>query len=335
MQIVFFETEGWESPLLQELKAVADVVLTPDKLGPDNARDYQNADIVSPFVHSRLDRTVLEQLPNLKYIATRSTGYDHIDLNYCAEASIAVSNVPVYGTNTVAEHAFALLLALAHHIPEATVRTRQGDFSTIGLRGFDLHGKTLGVVGTGNIGKRVAEIGRGFAMQILAFDIEPDADFAKQNQVSYVTMNELLAQSDCITLHVPGGDATRHMLADAEFAKMKQGAVVINTARGTVIDTQSLLRALADGTVAAAGLDVLPEDAAMKDQTLARKLIAEPDSHSATLQANQALLLLDNVIVTPHSAFNTVEAVQRILQTTQQNITAFIEGRHQNPVTAQ
>lgn len=335
MQIVFFETEGWESELLTSLDSEHELVFTAEALNPDNVQQYKDAAIISPFVHSTLDRSVLQYLPNLKYIATRSTGFDHIELGYCQENSIAVSNVPVYGTNTVAEHTFALLLALSHHIPEAVNCTRRGDFSGTGLRGFDLHGKTLGVIGTGNIGKRVVEIARAFGMRVLAHDIAPDEEFARQQSADYVAMDALLQQSDCISLHVPGGESTRELLSDAQFAQMKKGVVLINTARGSVINIKALLTALADGTVAATGIDVLPAEAAMKSHP---DWIETADANSSdhdTLFANKTLLEQDNVIITPHSAFNTREAIVRILQTTAENIENFIADNPRNLVNDQ
>ena len=334
MRIVFFETEGWEPEQLQSMGKEHDVVFTPSPLSLDNVQEYRDAEIIAPFVHSKVDRAVLDQLKNLKYIATRSTGYDHIDIASCSELAIPVSNVPVYGTNTVAEHAFALLLAISHHIPEAVTKTRSGDFSGAGLRGFDLFGKTLGIIGTGNIGKRGAEIGLGFGMQVLAFDIEPDTEFATRQPIKYVSFEELLRQSDCLSLHVPGGASTLQLLSRAQFAQMKKGMVIINTARGTVIDTQALLAALNDGTVAAAGIDVLPEESAMKSTTnLLGTLPADMPNRDALL-ANLALLRHDRVIITPHSAFNTREAIARILQTTAENILAFIANETQNCVNS-
>lgn len=326
MHIVFFETEGWEPGKLQELCKDHEVQFIPERLNADNAQNFKAADIVAPFVHSSLDKAVLSQFTQLKHIATRSTGFDHVDLDYCREQTIVVSNVPVYGSITVAEHSFALLLAISHHIPPAVTATRQGDFSGSGLRGFDLYGKTMGVIGTGNIGRRVVEIALAFGMQVLACDIEPDEELARTNGVSYVSLDGLLQQADCISLHVPGGDATNKLLSEVQFAQMKKGVVLINTARGSVVDVQALLQALDEGTVAAAGLDVLPAEAAMKQA-------AEPGKQETdALRANRALLNRKNVLITPHSAFNTSEAIERILHTTADNIAKFIAGAPQNTV---
>jgi D-lactate dehydrogenase len=330
MRIVFFETEGWEPEKLQSLVKEHEVEFCQESLTVANMASFQDADIISPFVHSSLDLAVLSKLPELKYIATRSTGFDHVDLGYCNEHGIVVSNVPVYGTNTVAEHSFALLLAISHHIPAAVAATRQGNFSGTGLRGFDLHGKTLGIIGTGNIGGRVAEIALAFGMQVLACDIKPDAELARNSGLRYVSMESLLAAADCISLHVPGGEATNNLLSEEEFAQMKKGVILINTARGSIVDVRALLRALDSGVVAAAGLDVLRDEAALRALPEAG---AAPDNEDI-LRANRALLDRDNVLITPHSAFNTNEAIERILQTTSDNIEHFIAGSPQNTVNA-
>lgn len=332
MKIVFFEAERWECDILQRICCEHEVVFTDEELGIDNARLYSDADIISPFVHSALDRSVLECFEHLKFVATRSTGYDHVDLDYCNRNAIPVSNVPVYGDHTVAEHVFALLLAISHKIPEALNRTRKGDFSQRGLQGFDLHGKTLGVIGTGAIGKRVVEIARGFRLNVLACDPKPDAVFADRHGVSYVDMNCLLDQSDIVTLHVPGNKSATPLLTDEEFASMKNGVVLINTARGSIVDTQALLHALADGKVAAAGLDVLPDEPSIREEAELVRSFFNKKHDLETLFANHVLLHMRNVIVTPHSAFNTKEAVERILTTTGENIVGFIAGEPRNLV---
>ena len=335
MKIVFFEAEKWECDILQQICCNHELVFTEDELGIDNVELYSNADIISPFVHSDLSCSVLERFRHLKFVATRSTGYDHIDLDYCASNGIPVSNVPVYGDQTVAEHVFALLLAISHKLPEAINRTRKGDFSQKGLQGFDLQGKTLGVIGTGAIGKRVVEIAQGFRLNVLACDTSPDHVFADQRPVSYVDMDRLLEQSDIVTLHVPGSKSAAPLLSDREFARMKDGVVLINTARGSLVDTQALLHALADGKVAAAGLDVLPDEPSIREEAELIRSFFDKKHDLETLFANHVLLHMRNVIITPHSAFNTKEAAERILQTTGENIIGFIRGEAGNIVNKQ
>jgi len=332
MKIVFFEAENWECDILQQICCNHEVVFTEEALGRQNVHLYKDADVISPFVHSVLDRSVLEGFEHLRFIATRSTGYDHIDLDYCAENAIPISNVPVYGDHTVAEHVFALLLTISHHMPEAINRTRKGDFSQKGLRGFDLQGKTLGVIGTGAIGKRVVEIAQGFRLNVIACDRKPDADFASQCKVTYVDIESLLEQSDIVTLHVPGSKAATPLLSQREFSRMKDGVVLINTARGSLVDTQALLHALADGKVAAAGLDVLSDEPSIREEAELLRSFFDKKHDLESWFANHTLLHMRNVIITPHSAFNTKEAVERILITTGENIIGFAKGELKNTV---
>lgn len=332
MKIALFEVERWEAESFQALGQDHELVYEQSVLTEELAERHGDAEILSPFIYSQLRRSLLQRLPKLKLIATRSTGYDHIDTAYCAEHGIKVANVPTYGENTVAEHVFALLLAISHHMVEAVDRTRRGDFSQAGLQGFDLEGKTIGVIGTGGIGSHTCRIARGFAMQVLAFDVAPDQSLTEQLGVTYVPLEELLARSDIVTLHVPANPRTRHLLGREQFAQMKHGAVLINTARGDVVDVRALLEALKDGKVRAAGLDVLPEEPTVREEAELLRSAFQKEHDLETLLADHILLRLRNVIITPHSAFNTREAVERILQTTRENIEAFLAGAPVNLV---
>lgn len=332
MKIVVFESEEWERPHFDRLRADHELVFESHPLDADNAARYADADIVSPFIYSGLDRAMVERFERLRFVATRSTGFDHIDLGYCRERGIRVSNVPSYGDSTVAEHVFALLLAISHRIPEAVSRTRQGDFSLKGLQGFDLCDRTLGIIGTGRIGRRTARIARGFGMRVLAYDVRPDEAAARELGFRYVTLPELLREADVVSLHVPGDRSTQGLISEREFAMMKRGAVVINTARGNVLDVKALLHALADGTVAAAGLDVLPEEPVIREEAELLRSFFTRRHDLETLLADHVLLHMRSVVITPHSAFNTREAVQRILHTTVDNIEAFLRGEPENLV---
>lgn len=332
MKIAIFEAEPREAQAFETLKDAHDLKLVEAALVKETADRHSDAEIISTFIYSELDETVLESLPALKLIATRSTGYDHIDIDFCARRGIVVANVPRYGEQTVAEHVFALLLTISHRLPEAMERAQHGLFSPEGLQGFDLAGKTLGVIGTGNIGAHVIRIARGFAMNIVAFDVKPDTALSKEFDFSYTDLNILLGASDIITLQLPSLPETRHILSSEAFAQMKDGVVLINTARGDLIDTRALIRALNSGKVAAAGLDVLPDEPLIREEA---ELIsaAFTDQHDLqTLVANHVLLRMPNVIITPHSGFNTREAVDRIVETTVENIGAFIVGSPQNVV---
>jgi D-lactate dehydrogenase len=333
MKIIVFEVEDWERQAFESLQAENQIEFVEGPLTPENAEAYSEAEAVSPFIYSDLSADVLRHLGRLKLIATRSTGFDHIDLDYCDANDITVCNVPVYGDNTVAEHVFALLLAISHKMIAAVDRTRRGDFSLTGLQGFDLFGKTLGVIGTGSIGRCVIEIARGFRMKVLASDVMPDEGLASRLGFRYVEMEELLPSSDIITLHVPSNENTRNLISSDEFARMKEGVVLINTARGDVLDIKALARAIGEGKVAAAGLDVLPEEGGIREEAELLRSVYDKKHDLETMLLNHILLRLRNVIITPHSAFNTREAVERILSTTVGNIASFTGGEPVNVIS--
>jgi D-lactate dehydrogenase len=332
MKLVVFESEDWEKPFFEALNKDHELVFEQEPLDVDTIGKYSDAEIISPFVFSDLSCEILSQMPNLKFIATRSTGFDHIDIEYCKEYDIKVSNVPNYGENTVAEHVFALLLSLSHKIPEAINRTRQGDFSQKGLQGFDLRGRTMGIIGTGSIGLKTIRIANGFDMNVVAYDVKPDTALQKENSFLYVSLPELLERSDVISVHVPENNKTRNFLSYEQFDAMKDGVVLINTARGNVVDVKALLHALSEGKVAAAGLDVLPEEPTIREEAELLRSFFTRKHELETLLADHILLHMKNVIITPHSAFNTKEAVQRILNTTLQNLEGFLDNSIKNSV---
>lgn len=333
MKITIFDLEDWEREGFERLAGEHDLTLLAEPLSAENAGRHGDAEVVSGFVYSSFDEKVMEQLSSLKLIATRSTGFDHIAIDVCRERDITVCNVPTYGSNTVAEHVFGLLLTISHKLEEAIDRTRKGDFSPRGLQGFDLQGKTMGIIGTGDIGRETIRIAKGFGMDVLAFDIAPDEDAARQLDFQYADMDQLLANSDVVSLHVPANEKTRHLISRDEFEKMKEGAVLINTARGDVVDTRALVRALAEQKLSAAGLDVLPDEPVIREEAELLRSVYEERHDLNTLLANHVLVHMRNVVVTPHSAFNTREAVQRILDTTVKNIQAFANGEPINVVT--
>jgi D-lactate dehydrogenase len=331
MNVVIFEVEDWEAEEFQQRLSGHDLDCTTDALNDQTAAKYADVEIISTFGNSSLNQGILRRLPALRLIVTRSVGYDHIAMEYCRDNKITVCNVPDYGDYTVAEHAFALLLAVNRHIVAAVERCRQGDFNTTGLRGIELRGRTLGIIGTGRIGCRAIEIAGGFGMTVVAHDAWPDKAKAARLGFRYVTLSELLTSSDIITLHVPGTAASHHLLSDREFAQTKRGVVIINTARGSVVDPEALLRALASGQVAAAGLDVLPLEPLIRDE--AQVFRTAPDGIDFRgLAVDHALLRHRNVIVTPHNAYNTIEAMHRIVNSTIEIIDSFARGTAQNVV---
>ena len=283
-------------------------------------------------IYSVADKKVINSLVSLKYITTRSTGFDHIDLKTCKRKNILVSNVPTYGENTVAEHTFALILALSRKIHLSWERTQKGDFSLDNLRGFDLKGKTLGVVGTGNIGRRVIRIAQGFEMNILAFDIKPNQKFAKKIGFKYVPLGYLFKNSDIITLHAPYNKTTHHLINLKALRLFKKKCYLINTARGGLCDTTALLRGLKQKIFAGLGLDVLEEEYFIREERELLNTAFKKTCDLKTVLENHVLINQPNVIITPHNAFNSQAALTRILDTTIENIKAFTVNKPINLV---
>jgi D-lactate dehydrogenase len=333
MKIAFFELEDWEREELGKGLFEGHILhLSTEPLTEQTLAAVQDLEIVSVFIYSALQQAALDRLPKLKFIATRSTGFDHIDLGCCRERGILVSNVPSYGENTVAEHTFALILALSRNIHKAFVHTLAKEIPFQELRGFDLAGKTLGVVGAGRIGLHAIKIARGFGMQVVTYDVRQEPLLAEVLNFRYVPLEELLQVSDIISLHCPYTPRTHHLINLKNIGYIKRGALLINTARGGLIDPAALTQALDEGIVAGAGLDVLEGEELLKDE---RQILAQPLAQDKlrTLLLNHSLLNRDNVVITPHIAFNSLEAVRRILTTTVDNVQAFLHGQPQNLVT--
>jgi len=291
-----------------------------------------DVDALAVFVSSRVTREHIEGMPQLAHITTRSTGFDHIDLETAKARNIAVSNVPFYGSNTVAEHAMALLLALTRKIPESTERVKDGSFTYEGLQGVDLMDKTIGLVGGGHIGLHMAKMANGFGMRVLVYDINQEHALASEYEFTYeVDLHELLKQSDVVSLHLPLNEHTMHLMNEETFEYMKDGSYLINTARGGLIDTNALVKAIHSGKVAGVGLDVLEGEEFLRDEL---KFLAEEhtEEEMRSVLEDHILAELPNVLITPHNAFNTREAHFRNLQTSVENIQAFINGTPQNVV---
>jgi D-lactate dehydrogenase len=293
----------------------------------------QDAELLCVFVNSKVGQAELDRFPKLKMIATRSTGFDHVDMPLMRERGITVVNVPTYGEHTVAEFAMALLLALSRRIYDSYKRIEtSGSFSQDGLRGFDLKGKTLGVVGTGHIGLHMIKMAKGFDLDILAYDPFPKQGQDQALGFQYVSLEELLRRSDIISFHAPYNEHTHHLLNKGNIQTLKKGVFVINTARGGLIQTDALVEGLESGVVAGAGLDVLEEEGHMGEEIELLALRHPNEERVRTLLANHYFIRHPRVIVTPHVAFNTQEAIERILKTTCENINAYISGQVRNQV---
>lgn len=335
MSVYFFETNANEQAYITE--RLPDETLkfhTEPLTTEEQARKIAgDAEVVSVFVHSHLGADVMDELKKLKFVATRSTGFDHINLPAAESRAIPVSNVPTYGENTVAEHTFALILALSRNIHKAYVRTSAGDFTLEGLEGFDLKGKTIGVLGTGHIGLHVVRIARGFGMEVLGYDPEPNANSADVLGFTYTSLNDLLNRSDIVTLHAsydaPEG---RHMIGSHNIGEFKRGALLINTARGELVDTKAVLKALDEGILRGAGLDVVEGEEVFSEE---KQLLGNDDAtpeHLKMALRNLSLLRRHDLVITPHIAFDSREARERILDTTIANIKAFRSGEPINLV---
>ena len=298
MKITFFGTQPYDRESFDRANASFGFEFNYHRshLNGNNALLAQGADAVCIFVNDTADAGTIRQLAamGVKLIALRCAGFNNVDLKAAAEYGIPVVRVPAYSPHAVAEHAVALMLALNRKVHRAYWRTRDGNFSLHGLMGFDMYGKTAGIVGTGKIARELIRILKGFGMKVLAYDIFPDAEYAAQAQVEYVTLDELYRRADIISLHCPLTDQTRHLIDREALQKMKKSAVLINVARGAVVCEKDLIWALENGEIAGAALDVLEQEPPEKDNPLFR---------------------FDNVIISPHAAWYSEES-QAILQRT-------------------
>lgn len=287
----------------------------------EEAKDFE---ILSVFVGSLLDKKTLDKLPKLKMIATRSTGLDHIDLDECKKRKIQVYSVPEYGSMTVAEYAFGLLLAIAKKIVVAHQSVEEGDFSPEGLTGVDLEGKTLGVVGVGKIGANMVKYGRAFGMKVLGTARHRDEKTEKKLGYEFASLEKILKQSDFISLHVPSTPQTFHLINRKNIELVKPGSFLINTCRGDVVEAEAILWALNNKVLAGVGLDVAEAEGMVADVGIVEKTTSKDDLKEAV--TFHMLRDRDDVIFTPHNAFNTKEAVERIVRKTFENIESYLKS---------
>jgi D-lactate dehydrogenase len=341
MKIVFVETQDDEEPFFARSLAGHEVEFV-DELADVPA----DAEIVSVFVNARVGMDFLRRHPKVRLVASRSSSCDHLDAKAAEKRGVTLVHVPDYGAATVAEHTFALILGVTRRLRSCLEAGNRGRGLVGRLRGRELRGKTLGVVGTGRVGRMVIDIAQAFGMKILAFDNDPDEAWAAQSGFRYVTLDALLRQSDVVTLHVPLNARTRHMLSARRLARCKPGFILINTARGALVDIDALLAGLKSGHIGGVGLDVLEDEAAFRadaSRIIGAQIVQKIHAMSTPggdekrreqrlrelqgIMRNRQLLAHENVFFTPHVGYNSVEAIERINLGTVQNIRDFIDGR--------
>ena len=317
IKVAFYDAKAYDVPSFEKYGKLRDVEIKflETKLSADTAELARGCEVVCVFVNDTVDAEVIDRLYEIgvRLIALRCAGYNNVDVEH-AYGKIHVVHVPAYSPYAVAEHAMALLLTSIRRIHKAYNRTRDFNFSLNGLTGFDLHGKTIGVIGTGKIGRILIDISRGFGMNVIAYDLFP----AKDSGIAYVSLDELYAESDIISLHCPLTDDTRHMIDEEAISKMKKGVVIVNTSRGALINGEALVDGLLARKVGAACLDVYEEEADI--------FFEDRSGHILNDDVLSRLISMPNVIVTSHQAFLTEEALENIAETTVNNILSCFEN---------
>lgn len=321
MRIAFYSTHRYDRLFFDEANVHAghEIHYLEPRLTQVTAPLAAGSPVVCAFVNDQLDATVLDILSSggTRMLALRSAGFNHVDVPHARGLGLTVARVPAYSPYAVAEHTVALMLLLNRRLYRAYPRVREGNFELDGLLGFDLHGRTVGVVGTGKIGSVVARILGGFGCRMLGYDIAP-SDECRALGLEYVSLDTLWAESDVITLHAPLTPDTRHLIGASAIGRMKRGVMIVNTGRGALIDTRAVIGALKDGHIGYLGLDVYEEEESLFFRDLSDQVIQD--------DVFARLLTFPNVVVTGHQAFFTVEAMRAIAETTLKNISAFERG---------
>ena len=317
MKIAFYDTKSYEKESFEKYSKLNDVEFRflDTKLNTDTASLAKGCDAVCVFVNDDVNSKVIDELYEygVKLVALRCAGYNNVDVK-SAFGKIHVVHVPAYSPYAVAEHAMALLMTSVRRIHKAYNRTREFNFSLNGLTGFDFHGKTVGVIGTGKIGKIFINICKGFGMNVIAYDLFPD----KNTDINYVSLDELFKRSDIISLHCPLTDDTKHIINSSSIELMKKGVVIVNTSRGALIDAEALLEGIKERKVGAACLDVYEEEADI--------FFEDKSGHILDDDLLSRLISMPNVIVTSHQAFLTEEALNNIAETTINNIKSYFNN---------
>lgn len=321
MKVAVFSTKPYDRRFLDAANRSTGhaLVFFEPRLLPETTPLARGFPAVCAFVNDRLDQEVLASLSagGTRLIALRSAGFNNVDLDAAAERGMTVVRVPAYSPYAVAEHTVGLMLGLNRHLPRANARVREGNFALDGLLGFDMHGKTAGIVGTGKIGAVVARILAGFGCRLLAYDPYP-SDACRELGVTYVPLDDLLGEADIVTLHLPLTPDSYHLIDAEAIGRMKPGAMLINTSRGALLDTVAVIEGLKSGQVGALGLDVYEEEADLFFEDLSSRVLQD--------DVFARLLTFPNVLITGHQAFFTAEALTAIAETTMANISAVERG---------
>lgn len=328
-KLAFFEVSQQEINFFQKQLKGFELNFYSEIINEKHLPEIADCQIISVLNYSPVTRGIIERLKDTRLITSRVTGFDNIDLRACQERGIFVSNVPAYGDDTVAEFTFTLMLMLLRHAHKAYIRARESNFSWNGLRGNNLKDKTLGIVGTGKIGLKVIKIAKGFGMKVVAYNRSQKPKLANELGFSYAPLEEVLASSDILSLHIPSTKDTYHFINKENIRMLKQGSFLINTSRGEVLDTKALIWALDEKILQGAALDVLEEEKVTHEG----QRILQPDISPEKLEKfalNHYLLHREDVLITPHIGFNTEEAFQNILDTSLLNIHSFLEGSPEN-----
>ncbi len=322
-KIAFFDSKSYDKDTFEKVNKNFgfDIHYYKERLSMNTVSLTQGVDAVCIFVNAECDARVIERMAQngVKLIALRCAGFNNVDIKAARQYGIKVVRVPAYSPHAVAEYAVTLMMALNRKVYRSVYRTREGNFKLNGLLGFDMYGKTAGLIGMGRIAKELIKILKGFGMNVVAYDLYPDEAFAKEYQVKMVTLDELYEQSDIISLHCPLTDETKFIINNESITKMKYGVMIINTGRGKLIKTEDLIDGLRSHQIGSAGLDVYEEEANYFYEDRSDKMI---DDDKLAL-----LLMMPNVIITSHQAFFTQEATHNIAVTTLQNILDFAEDK--------
>jgi D-lactate dehydrogenase len=334
-KIIFFDVRDNEIEQLTELcEGKYEISLFSEMLDEKTeiTPEMASAEVISVFTFSRVSANVLKKFPNLKLVALRCVGFNHVDLEYCKEHKIAVANSFGYGNITVAEFAFGLIMDVMRKIARSYMNLKNEHLDRDTYTGFELRGRNIGIIGTGAIGAEVIKIAKGFGMSIFAYDLYPKQDLVENYQVKYVELDELLKISDIISLHAPLTENNFHLIDEEKINLMKPNAVLINTARGELIDTKALYKALSENKIFGAGLDVLEAENLLTKPDINWDFDYLQDDVVKQTLVNERLLKLHNVVVTPHIAYNTQDANDRILHITIDNINSYFNGELKNSV---